>query len=412
MCIVKNTDSMFWMIVFVNISFLAPVMTLFYLHRGINLQQIFLLLLVIVVTMLFFEIPTGIFGDKYGRRNSIIVGNILWVLSNVGLIFADSFFMFVFLSFLFAVGATFISGSDEAIIYDSLKEEGRENDMKKYMSKLQAAIFIPLIVTAPIGSIIAKDLAEKQFLIILILSAITSAVALIFALLLKEPKLQESKDESSNKNKNPFILFKSSFNDIKSSPVLVRLFLNKTLVLIIGAHVFGNLWQPYLLESKVPVILFGFLLSIGAIIIATLNMKIERIEKYISDRTLLYLTAILPFLAFAVGAFVRNFYFGIFFFLIISVSLQVRYPVFSHYINQHISSHNRATVLSSLSMVDSFFDVLIFISVGYATIAGLSLAFLVCAGILLIAIVFFRIGKEHVVKGVNAKMQEKEKNVA
>jgi len=78
------------------------------------------------------------------------------------------------------------------------------------------------------------------------------------------------------------------------------------------------------------------------------------------------------------------------------VLLWVRDPLFSQYLNEHIESHNRATVLSSLSMVDSFFDIIIFLGAGYIANTGLNYSFLFCAGIILIAILFFRIEDRHV----------------
>ena len=69
---------------------------------------------------------------------------------------------------------------------------------------------------------------------------------------------------------------------------------------------------------------------------------------------------------------------------------------FSQFMNEHIESHNRATVLSSLSMIDSFFDVIIFISVGYLTNLSLSYSFIFSAIIMAIALIFFRITDEHI----------------
>ena len=388
----NNTDKYFWITLLQNCSFMSPVMTLFYIHRGLQFSDIFLLLLAIVISMFIFEIPTGIFGDKYGRRNSIIIGLFLMIVISVLIVFAHSLLFFLFIMILLGLAVTFSSGSDEALIYDSLKEEGKEKEMNKYMSKINSARFMPLILTAPIGAIIAKDLTENQFVILLILGIIVSLSAFIVGLTLKETTYHKNAKKDS-----PIKLFKSSFVQIKTSPIILRLFMNKTLVLIVCSHVFGVLWQPYLQKSGVPIALFGILVAVSALIISYLNHKITSIQTVISTKKILFLTALLSFIVFLVGAYVQNIYYAILFYLVIEILLWVRDPLFSQYLNEHIESHNRATVLSSLSMVDSFFDIIIFLGVGYIANVGLNYSFLFCAGILLIAMLFFRIEDKHII---------------
>jgi MFS family permease len=395
----NNVDKYFWLILFQNCSFMAPITTLFYIQRGLNFSQIFIIMLTIVVFMFLFEIPTGIFGDKYGRKTSIIVGIGLLLLANLLLIWAHSFIFFLMLYAILGIAVTFFSGSDEALIFDSLKEEGKEEAMKKYMARLNAASFIPVAITAPIGAIIAKDLTENQFIIVIALGALFLFFSLVMSFTLKEPKIQGGLHK-----KSALSLFKSSFKDIKKSPIIVRLFINKTLVLIICSHIFGVLWQPYLKESGVPIIWFGVLVALSALAIAYLSSRIDAIEKYVPNKEFLFLTAFLAFIAFLLGAFIRNLYFAIILYFVIRIVLWLRDPIFSHYINQHIESHNRATVLSALSMADSFFDIVIFLIAGFVTNAGLKYAFLLSAGVIFVALVFFRIKDEHV---TNRKKEEK-----
>jgi MFS family permease len=388
----NNADKYFWITLLQNCSFLSPVMTLFYIHRGLQFSDMFLLLLAVVVSMFIFEVPTGIFGDKYGRKNSIIIGLFMLIIMSTLLVFAHSLWFFLVIMILLGCALTFGSGSDEALIYDSLKEEGKEKEMNKYMSKINSARFIPIVVTAPIGAFIAKDLTENQFMILLILGIIISLIAFIIGLTLKE-----TTHHKTAKKDSPIKLFKSSLVHIKNSPIILRLFINKTLVLIVCSHVFGVLWQPYLQESGVPIALFGILVSMGALIISYLNHKIMSIQSFISTKRILFLTALFSFAAFLIGAYVQNIYYAIAFYLIIRVLLWVRDPLFSQYLNEHIESHNRATVLSSLSMVDSFFDIIIFLLAGYISNIGLNYSFLFCAGVILIAMLFFRIEDKHMV---------------
>ncbi len=133
----SNINKYFWIILFRSASFLAPVLTLFYLSRGLSYFQIFFLYATITVATFIFEVPTGIIGDKYGRKTSIILGIFGWILFGVGFFFANSFGFFIVLFILLGINLTFISGSDEALIYDSLKQDKKETkDMARILNNL------------------------------------------------------------------------------------------------------------------------------------------------------------------------------------------------------------------------------------------------------------------------------------
>ena len=190
MDVMNNPKKYFWITLFQSCSFLAPLSTLFYLSRGLGYQQIFLLMMVIVISMFIFEVPTGIIGDKYGRKTSIVIGLIGGIIISIGLLFANSFFQFLMLFTLLGFNLTFASGSDEALIYDSLKQSKKQNQMQRHMGKIMSARFLPLIIIAPLGSIIAKDLLPYQFNILILGNIIFALIAFFIALSLVEPKLE------------------------------------------------------------------------------------------------------------------------------------------------------------------------------------------------------------------------------
>ena len=119
----NNPKIYFWAKLLGSISLLTPVMSLFYLHRGLVYSDFFILLLIIFITMFLFEVPTGAFADKYGPKASMIFGQSLAIISAILLIFANTKFEFYLISFLTGIVITFFSGCDEAFIYDSLKED-------------------------------------------------------------------------------------------------------------------------------------------------------------------------------------------------------------------------------------------------------------------------------------------------
>ena len=389
MGVLNNHRKYFWLKAFLHCGLLQPVLTLFLISRGLNYFEIFSLFVTIVVSMLIFEVPTGIIGDKYGRKVSIICGLVGFSIFNFLLLFADSFSFFLAIYFLEGINITFMSGSDEALIYDSLKQKRKQKQMKKYWAKITSAQFLPLIFITPIAAFIAKDLTEPQFTILILGHVVFTLVALIIAFTLVEPK----KSSGPHEIRSPKVLFLSAVKHIKKSPALVRLFMNKTLIIIPGFHIFFLLWQPYFQQSGIPIAYFGIIMSIGSLVLFVLlrNMHIFKPSK-----KYLFYTALLPMLAFGIASVFTGILAALIFYFTIRIIVWIREPIFSQFMNDHIESHNRATVLSSLSMIDSFFDVIIFLSAGYITSISISFSFLFSAGIMLIALVFFKVTDEHI----------------
>ena len=145
MDVFDNIKKYFWVKVFLHIGLMQPVLTLFYLSRGLDYLQIFSLISIVVISMLFFEVPTGIIGDKYGRKFSIICGLVGCAIFNILLIFAHSYLFFLIIYFIVGISYTFLSGSDEALIYDSLKQKKKQKQMSEYWAKITSSKFLPLM---------------------------------------------------------------------------------------------------------------------------------------------------------------------------------------------------------------------------------------------------------------------------
>lgn len=117
-----NIRMLFWISFFGTISFLQPVLTLFYFERGLTSSEILIVLMFWSGAVLLGEVPTGIFADRFGAKYSFLLGSLLKFISIVLLLFAYEPWMFFLYSFINGFSVTFFSGADEALIYDSLKE--------------------------------------------------------------------------------------------------------------------------------------------------------------------------------------------------------------------------------------------------------------------------------------------------
>jgi MFS family permease len=81
------------------------------------------------------EIPTGAIADYIGRKQSIFIGSFITVIAMLIYGSIPNFSIFLLAEFLFATGVAFTSGADEALLYDALREECRENQSKNIFGK-------------------------------------------------------------------------------------------------------------------------------------------------------------------------------------------------------------------------------------------------------------------------------------
>ncbi|MFC4359323.1 MFS transporter [Halobium salinum] len=103
-------------------SFFYPIYTLFLLANGLSFTQIGAIASVQSVVVVAGEVPTGYLGDRIGRRNSLVVASVLFLISSASYLVATDFVGFLFTFTTLSLGQTFVSGSASAWLYDTLDE--------------------------------------------------------------------------------------------------------------------------------------------------------------------------------------------------------------------------------------------------------------------------------------------------
>lgn len=102
--------------------------------RGFSLVEIGIAEMVLHITSLIFEIPSGVFADVFGRKKMLIVSTIMRMIGNIIMIFSNDFSMICLAMVFTSLFYTFLSGSEEALAYDSLKIARMESEFEKYES--------------------------------------------------------------------------------------------------------------------------------------------------------------------------------------------------------------------------------------------------------------------------------------
>lgn len=137
---------------------------------------------------------------------------------------------------------------------------------------------------------------------------------------------------------------------LKSHPILRSFAIDLTLV---SASTFFIFWfyQPLLLNIGFNVGYLGFV-SAGYLVLGSLLLfRINIVEQIFGIKRLLFLTAIIPALAFGLLAITRTIWIVFMCVYLIAISKMIREPLFDHFMNIYIQSKDRASVLSAVAML-------------------------------------------------------------
>ena len=154
-------------------------------QRGLSLTQITLLDTPFFLLMVFAEVPTGAVADRFGRRWSLMLGSSLFALALFIFAVADNYVVILTSYTVWGLALTFQSGSDTALLYDSLKQVGREEEFQHINSRLwalrSAAALCALLLGAPLAQ-------YTDYSPVIVMSAIIAALATPVAFSMHEPR--------------------------------------------------------------------------------------------------------------------------------------------------------------------------------------------------------------------------------
>lgn len=325
------------------VFFSAVLVPFFTQWGGITLAQTQIIQSWFMFWVFVAEVPTGTIADLMGRKYSLMLGTIVFGIGTYIYGLSPNFYNFLLAEFILAIAFALLSGADEALLYDLLKEGGREEDAKSIFGKARMFNLLGMMLSAPIGSLIA---AKWGLNYPTMFTTIPMFVAALIASTLHEPTRANIVSESSR-----YIdVIKEGFKYFIKHPILRRLAVNGIVVATASYYI---IWwyQPLLLNAGINVGVYGWfhlILLAAEILIASQFKLLERLvgseqnylrfSAFITGFTMI-LTAIWPSVITVTLLLVLGGGFGL-----------TRLDYLGAIINKHVTSNKRATVLSSISM--------------------------------------------------------------
>ncbi|GAB2647378.1 MFS transporter [Vibrio panuliri] len=134
--------------------FYYPVFTLLYLDYGLTLSQFAMLNVVWAATIVLAEVPSGAFADTLGRKKLVVLSSIVMFIEIAMIAFVPTgnptfvFVVFLVNRILSGLAMALASGADEALAYDTLKDQGKEEAWPRVLQvQLRLSSSVGIVVT-------------------------------------------------------------------------------------------------------------------------------------------------------------------------------------------------------------------------------------------------------------------------
>lgn len=176
----------------IGLTFFAPVAIIYFAKVSGSYTLGTSIFGVIMLSAALFEVPTGVLSDRVGRKNTFILGSLTRIVSFIFYAIGLSYWFLVIGALFEGISKAFYSGNNEAFLFDTLSDYGKENEYKEHLGKTNAQEFNGLTIAALIGSFIANI----SFAYVMWLSVLTQIGLLIVNFLFTEPK--SHKKENTN----------------------------------------------------------------------------------------------------------------------------------------------------------------------------------------------------------------------
>lgn len=165
-----------------SVSPWLPVFFLYFIQH-VTLGEAVLLGSTYYFASFLLEVPSGYCSDRYGRRLTLMLASIMTVFACVLFVLANSFVILFTAQALLAAGIAFQSGSDSALLYDSLRVLGREDEYTERETIAQKWSMTSLACSCLLGGILGTIDLRLAYVVALL----AAVVAVIQCVSFTEP---------------------------------------------------------------------------------------------------------------------------------------------------------------------------------------------------------------------------------
>lgn len=268
-----------------DLLFYFPIIFLFLTQvKGLSASQVLLADAFYTFANTFWQIPITSMVDRIGKKNCLIIGNLLYTLSILAMIFMHNFYELLIIQFIYALGYSIKGICESNILYDSIPRGSKRGKLYSKIDGKSASYFY---LFDALSSIIAGFTFVINGYIPMILCFACCVASTIISFKFRHTNIVEEKvkpvklKEYIGQLKEAGTFFRKS-KRIKSLIMFNAIFMG----LIIGIV---NLRSSMLSEMQVPEPYFGVIFALLQFSAAITSRFADKVHNAFRNKTLTYL---------------------------------------------------------------------------------------------------------------------------
>ena len=216
-----------------------------YMSQSLPLEQVIELSAVYYLSVFVLEVPSGYFSDRIGRRTTLLLAAGALIGSYSCFIIGAGFWWFAAGQFLLATGIAMQSGTDTALLYDSLKTLGREHEYAHREAGAEQWGLMMLAIATFSGGVLGLIDLRLAYVFSLLSASVMGLLVWRFT----EPKHAAETTALSQSFTTVVLGCIGRLRD----PVLGWIFL-VVIMLYAMAHIVYEFYQPYITLLQLPLL--------------------------------------------------------------------------------------------------------------------------------------------------------------
>ncbi|MEP4195138.1 MAG: MFS transporter [Aliishimia sp.] len=134
-----------------------------YFQNELSAAEAILLYAVFDISATILEVPSGYMSDRLGRRMTLMCASVISLIGLILLGVGSSFLVFALAQFCLGAGMAFISGTNTALLYESLDATRNTSEMEAHSLRAWRYGFVAFAVSAVSGGVMALWWAALPF---------------------------------------------------------------------------------------------------------------------------------------------------------------------------------------------------------------------------------------------------------
>ncbi|MDK3071597.1 MFS transporter [Sedimentitalea sp. JM2-8] len=210
-----------------------------YFQSELSAAEAVLLYAIYDVATTAMEVPSGYMSDRLGRRVTLVASAVAGLAGAALLGLGTGFAVFAAAQILLGAGSAFASGTDSALLYESLAARGRVDEIERQELRAWRFSFVALALSAFLGGLMTIWNASLPFL---------ASAAAFLGVLLITIRFSEPVRTDTELPQGAELIRLGSLRTALTEPVLVWFFALAVLMYVFS-HILFVFGQPFILQA-------------------------------------------------------------------------------------------------------------------------------------------------------------------